>query len=149
MAERRSASSEARVRALEALRLMRTESLSRVQAAGKAGTTPRTMARYVGPALHRPRDGHYVAKPTDRLARPVFVLTKEGLKPLVPHGSRVTSLVAKHWNAVQRFLATGEEDVLRRFHGKRVAGYELETDPDVIEREGHRGALEFEDLYES
>ncbi len=149
MAQRRSASSGARVRALEALRLMRAENLSRLRAAGTAGTTPRTMARYVGPALRRRRDGRYVAKPTDRLARPVLVLTKEGLKPLVPHGSRVTSLVAKHWNAVQRFLATGEEDVLQRFRGKRVAGYELETDPDVIEREGHRGELEFEELYES
>ena len=141
-------SSEARVRALEALRNMRAGH-SRSRSARMAGTTPRTVVRYVGGALRRGRGGRYIARPTDRLARPVRVLTTEGPKDLVLRGSRVTSTIARHWNAIHRFLGTGDSEPLEPFHGKRVAGYTLETDPDAIERQAHRGELEFEDLYTS
>ncbi len=136
------------VRALEALRFMRSDGLSRQRAARTAGTTPRTMERYVGTALKRRRGGRYVARPTDRIGRPERVLTTEGPKNLTLRGSRVSSIVGRHWNAVQRFLATGDTHVLQAFQGKHVAGYELEANPDVIEREGRRGELEFEDLYQ-
>lgn len=107
------------------------------------------MTRYVGRALRRGRDRRYLARPTDRLPRPVQVLTTEGTKSLVLRGSNVTTLVARHWNTVGRFLATGETRALDSFRGRRVAGRELETDPDAIERQARRGELEFEDLYQS
>ncbi len=140
---------DTRLRALDALRLMRTDRVSRAEAAHRSGTTPRSVARYVGSALQRGKDGRYRALPTDRIARPVQVLTRDGRKNLVLRGSRVASTVARHWNAVHRFLGTGDTEALAPFHGKRVAGHTLETDPDAIEREARRGELEFEDLYAS
>ena len=142
-------SSTARLRAFEGLRLMRTAGYSRSRAARIVGTSPRTMTRYVGSALRRRDDGRYTATPTDRMKRPVRVLTTDGPKDLILRGSRVTSTVARHWNAVHRFLATGDTAALAPFHDKRVAGYTLETNPDAIERQAHRGELEFEDLYQS
>src|SRR5437762_7153010 len=104
-----------RVRAFEALRLMRNERLSRSAAARAVGTTPRTMERYVGPALTRDEAGRYRARPTDRLARPVRVLTTEGPKDLILRGSRVASVVGRHWNAVHRFLGSGDVSALNAF----------------------------------
>jgi len=139
---------QAQLRALEALRLMRRDGVSRQRAAHRANTTPRTIARYVGSALKKDR-GRYVALAGDRLARPPLrVLTTEGPKDLIVRGSRGSSLVGAHWNAIERFLSTGDTNRLTPFRGKRVAGHTLETDPDAIEREARRGELEFEDLYQ-
>lgn len=47
-------------RVLEALNLMRVHGLSLTQAAWEAGTTPRTMKKYLGGALMKAEDGRYV-----------------------------------------------------------------------------------------
>jgi hypothetical protein len=107
------------------------------------------MTRHVGAALRQRPDGRYVPTASDRLTRPVHVLTTEGVKPLTLRGSRVATLVAKHWNAVHRFLSTGDTAALAPFHHTRVAGHVLETNPDAIERQARHGELEFEDLYQS
>ncbi len=48
-------------------------------------------------------------------------------------GSRQASLVGRHWAASKRYLDLGDKSHLAAVAGKRVAGYELECDPDVIE----------------
>ncbi len=135
-------------RSLNALALMRAEGVSFTHAAELAGISRGAVLRRVGGTLRRTRSGRYVAKSADRMRRDLQVLTTRGLKTLDLRGSRVASTVGEHWNAVHRFLETGDTSVLRPFRGKAVAGYRLETRPAVIERLGHRGELSFEDLYE-
>ncbi len=35
-------------------------------------------------------------------------------------------------SAVKVYLDTGDETVLEKFKGKKIAGYELEADPDML-----------------
>lgn len=76
------------------------------------------------------------------------VLTTMGVEVLFEVHRKDMSAVGKHWNAVQRFLATGETDQLRRFRGVKVGGRTLMTDPDEIEDWAAAGGLDFEDIYE-
>ncbi len=135
-------------RSLNTLALMRTEGVSFTRSAARAGISRGAALRRVGGVLKRTRSGRYVAKSADRIRRDLQVLTTRGLKTLDLRGSRVASTVGEHWNAVHRFLETGDVSVLRPFRDKSVAGYRLETRPAVIERLGHRGELSFEDIYE-
>jgi hypothetical protein len=96
--------------------------------------------------LHRDKSGRYTPKPGDSLYRPLRALTTAGELDLETRGFRTASLIGAHWNAVSRFVETGDASVLAPF-GKKVQGHELETRPEVIEERGHRGELSFEDLY--
>lgn len=137
----------ARRHAFEALSSMRTRGLSLEQASREAHTTPSAVIRHAGPAVRHLDSGRYRPTAGDRLYRPLRVLTTDGEVDIDTRGSRVASLVAAHQNAVKHFLATGNTTVLEPFVGKKVQGHELETRPEVIEERGHRGELEFEDLY--
>jgi predicted oxidoreductase len=60
--------------------------------------------------------------------------------------------VAEHWNAVHRYLQTGDVAGLRKFRKKRVIDADgkrvaLLTDTAEIERYGSAGVLSFESLY--
>jgi hypothetical protein len=75
------------------------------------------------------------------------VLTTEGVVDLDLSDPTDRSAAGSHWNAVTRFLGTGEIDDLVDFRGQTVGGFELETDPDIIEiREGD-GDLDIERIY--
>ena len=79
----------------------------------------------------------------------VVAIEPEGLVELDLRDSDQASLVGRHWAAIGRFLETGDETVLQEFRGSQVAGFVLETDPDVIEELARRGELRFEDIYRS
>jgi len=132
--------------AFHALELMR-EGHSLSAAARRAGTTPAVVRSYVNPALGR-KGTRWVARPADRLLRPMHVLTEGGIEhEVVVRGSRVASLIGAHWSAIGHYLDTGDASRLSHFRGKRVAGYALETDPDVIDIWERRGELQVEDIY--
>jgi hypothetical protein len=63
-------------------------------------------------------------------------------------GSRKASELGAYHAAVAAFLATGDEDVLRPFEGRRVGGYAYETDPSVLEEMARRGQLDMESIYQ-
>jgi hypothetical protein len=75
------------------------------------------------------------------------VLTSDGLRDLDIQDPQDRSVIGTHWNAVGRFLNTGEADQLAPFRALRVAGVELETDPDVIEDREAEGDLNIEHIY--
>lgn len=138
---------EARERALETVSLMRTQKLSLSRAARAAGTTRATALRYAGDALERDAAGRFRARRADRLFRRMQILGSNGRTEVDVRGSHAASMNARHWNAVKRFLVTGDVAVLRPFVGKRVGGHVLMTDPDAIEEEARRGEVAFEDIY--
>ncbi len=141
----RASEKQARGRALEALAKMR-KGASLSKAAAEAHTTPNTVAKYAGAQLRR-EGGRMVASKGDRLFRVMRVITTEGVQEVALGGSRQASLVAAHANAVKHFLATGDDEPLRRFGGVKVAGLQLETDLEKLEESGRVGELEYEDIY--
>jgi hypothetical protein len=139
---------EARARALEARALMSREGLTLSQAATRAGTTPGTVLRYVGPALEL-RGHRYVARKADRLYRRMLVTSTRGVVAADVRGSNAARLIAQHANAVRRYLdGRAGPEALTRFRGKRVGGFELETDPEALEALARGGEFDFLDLYE-
>jgi hypothetical protein len=137
---------EARHRAFEALHEMRARGISLRQAAREVGTTPRSVHRYAGDSLILERR-RYRATPSDRSYQRMAVLSTEGLRDVDTRGSRVRSRVARHWNAVRDFGATGDEEILQSFVAKRVGGVVLATDPDDVEEFLRRGEIDIDDIY--
>jgi hypothetical protein len=128
---------------------MRHEGLPLDEAARAAGTTPATVIKYAGGALQGTGGGKVIARSSDSLYRRIRVLVKGiGPEDVDIVGSRDASIVARHWNAVKHFLATGETERLTRFRRVSVAGRRLETDPAAVENWARRGELDFEDIYE-
>ena len=52
-----------------------------------------------------------------------------------------------HWNLVQKYLGTGDWSDLEQYSGVTVRGFELETDPDVIDDVEAAGDLDIEHIY--
>ena len=84
---------------------------------------------------------------------PVLVIpTPKGLIEIAVRDSRQRSQLGKYWNAVQRYLATGDAAGLRQFRSMRIADttgkrVPLVTDVDELDRLGSAGVLSFESLY--
>jgi hypothetical protein len=137
---------EARHRAFEAVGEMRSHGLSLRAAAAFVGTTPNAVRRYADEALVN-ENGRYYATVSDRAYLRMSVLSVDGVRDVDTRGSRVRSLVGRHWNAVRRFGATGDVSALRPFTGRRVGGVELATDPDLIEEYIRQGEIDIDDIY--
>ncbi len=143
-------SPSAKRRALDAVAAMRHgKSLSR--AARLAHTTPRTVRRYAGEAIHKERSGSYAPRVRDSITRPMRFLAPDGVTALDVRSSAVASRIGAYWNAVDRYLRTGKRDALAPFRGKRIrAGnrlHEFITDPRTLDRLANAGEVRFEDLY--
>jgi hypothetical protein len=137
---------EARHRAFEVIGEMRSEGLSLRAASQLVGTTPKTVRRYASEALEK-EGRRYWATPSDRSYQRMSALSTEGLRDIDVRGSRARSLVGGHWSAIGRFAATGDLSVLAKFIGKRVGGFELATDPNLIEEYQRQGELDIDDIY--
>lgn len=137
---------EAYHRSFEVVAEMRREGVSLRLASQRAGISPSTVHRYAGDLLVK-EGRRYHPTPSDRSYQRMSALSTDGLRDVDTRGSRTRSLIGSHWNAVNRFGATGDVAVLRRFEGKRVAGVELTTDPDQIEEYLRRGEMDIDDIY--
>jgi len=141
----------ARQRAFDALRRMREEDKSLTQAAWEAQTTPRTVRKYVAPALRKTPAGRYAPTRSDRLQRPLRFLTPDGVVSLNVRGSRAASEIARYGAAVDRYLRTGLTDALGEYRGKTLrvgrATYPFVTDARTLDRLANAGQVSFEDLY--
>lgn len=129
--------------ALETLSMMRSENLPLGRAARRTGVSPSVVKFWAGDALEpsgSPKAG-------DRLLRQMVILSEGRRVAVDVRGSRQAAAVSAHWNAVSRFLETGDVRLLAKFEGRTVAGHVLETDPDVLEEIALSGGLQFEDIY--
>lgn len=129
--------------ALDVVSIMRHERIPLARAARRAGVEPSAVRFWAGGAL-KPSGA---ARPGDRLLRNLRILTDGQVLQVAVRGSRQAAVAAAHWNAVSRFLETGDVRQLTKFEGKTVAGHLLETDPDVLEELALSGGLQFEDIY--
>jgi hypothetical protein len=85
----------------------------------------------------------------------VRIPTLEGTRAVairVSRHSRQTSTLGKYWNAVHRYLQTGDASRLKKFRGKHITDvrrvrFPLLTDTDELDRLGSAGVLSFESLY--
>ncbi len=147
-AQRESArASEARNRALSALSAMRRgDSLSR--AARDNGVTQRTIKRYVGSALVQDRPGGRIrATKSDRLTRYLQIPGEGAPREITVRGSRAASQITNYKAAINRLLR-GDAKAMIPWHGKKVAGIELITDPKILVEQARKEILPYS-LYRS
>jgi hypothetical protein len=77
------------------------------------------------------------------------ILTSAGIEDVELRTDEARSVVGSYWNAVRRYLWTGETEDLDRFARTLIRDRRLLTDPDRIDRLARIGELDFEDIYES
>ena len=134
---------------LRVLSAMREDpSLSLSAAARREGVAPETVRRHAEPGLER-HGRRWRATPADRLYRPMVVYSNGEIVEVDVRGSRKASELGAYHSAVGLFLATGDENALRRFEERRVGGVPYETDPRVLEEMARRGQLDMESIYQA
>ena len=89
---------------------------------------------------------------------PIRILSTRGLVYLADLTDQDATTVGRHWNAIRRYLETGEDGDLADLEGAQVRGFDieagrpvvarLETDPDAIESHALRGDVSFESIYD-
>jgi hypothetical protein len=77
------------------------------------------------------------------------ILTDAGVVDVTVRDDATATLIGKYWNAVQRFLRTGDEEAVAGFGAIHVAGYPLLTDFDLIEYYARLGELDVDGIYAS
>jgi hypothetical protein len=131
---------------------MRSENASLRKVARELGLTPKQVLRSARSAFRRLRNGRYVAKATDRLLRILVLPSDKGLFEVAVNDSRQATVIGEYWNAVHRYLSTGDASELERFRKKRIKTasgkrISLLTDVNELRRQASAGVLRFESLY--
>lgn len=139
-------------RVANAVSKMRAEKVSLTQASRDSGINPRTVIRWAVTALKKRKSGKYVAKPKDNLPRILKIPGSQGTRDIALRGSEQPSLLGQYWNAVHRYLQTGDASQLRKFRGKRITDasgkkHSLLTELAELDRQGNAGVLSFETIY--
>ncbi len=139
-------------RVLAVVSKMRRDKVSLTQASREVGIGPRTVTRWGNQALRKGANGKYTAKKQDRLLRLVLMPTADGTREIAVRGSKHVTLLAEYWNALHRYLQTGDASRLKSFEGKAIKdanGIEIPflTNRSVLNRLGSAGVLSFESLY--
>jgi len=132
---------------------MRATGSSSRKAAQKYKISAEVVARLAGPALRKKRNGRYVARQSDKLLR-ILVLPKRGagLREITTRDSREASKAAEYWNALHRYLSTGDASAIRQFNREYITDasgskIRLLTDLKELDRQGNAGNLSFESIY--
>jgi hypothetical protein len=139
-------------RVLRTIAKMRTEGLSLKKAAKEAGVTPRKVISWGGRAIKKGKNGRYAVAKRDSLLRVVQVPTSAGNRELELRNSKHATLLGQYWDAVQKYLRTGDSSAVEKFKGKKIKdvnGQEVDliTDLKELNRLGSAGVLSFESLY--
>ena len=78
----------------------------------------------------------------------IRVLTEGRARFIEVPDERDRSTIGSYWNAIKRYVYTGDDTELFPFEGEAIEGYPLETDRDAIDEAARRGEVAFEDIYE-
>jgi hypothetical protein len=139
-------------RVISVIAKMRTDKVSLAQASRDVGIGPRTVKRWGSAALRKGPSGRYVAKTSDTLLRLMIILTPEGPREIAVRSSKQATLLAEYWNALHRFVETGDAVPLKTFQGKHIkdangVDIPLLTDLPTLNRLASAGVLSFESIY--
>lgn len=131
---------------------VRADRVSLREASREFGLDPRIVVRLGKSALRKRKNGQYVAKPSDRLLRILAVPTESGVREIAIRDSRQATHLGKYWVAVQKYLQTGDDSALKKFHRKHITDASgkkipLVLDTAVLDQLGSAGVLSFESLY--
>ena len=126
--------------------MRRGDTLSR--AARDNGVTIRTIKRYAGPTLVQDRPGGRIrATKSDRLIRYMQIPGPDGPKGVRVRGSKAASAFASYKASINRLLR-GDRNAMARWHGRKIAGIELITDPQILVEQARKELLPYS-LYRS
>lgn len=139
-------------RVVEVISKLRSQKTSLRQTAREVGVDPRTVVRLGGSALKKDSRGCYQAKKTDRLLRMLMVPTSEGASEIAVRDSRHATVLGEYWNAVHRYLATGDASGIKKFEGRQITDADgkhvaLLTNLAELDRLGSAGVMTFESIY--
>lgn len=131
---------------------MRNTGRSLRKTAAEFGIDPRVVAHLGSSALRKGKDGRYKVRKQDRLLRVLAVPGRKGIREIALRDSRQASKVGRYWDAVQKYLRTGDASALKEFRGVRIVGtsrkrIRLITDPNELNRLAHARVLSFESIY--
>jgi hypothetical protein len=137
---------------VQTISLMRRKRFTVTRASEEIGIDPNVVIRLGRSGLRRKSNGTYVAKKSDRLLRVLKILTPDGIQTIAIRDSRQASQLGKYWDAVQRYLQTGDTWRLKKFKGTKIIDAKrkkvsLLTDTSEINRLASAGFLSFESLY--
>ena len=137
-------------RTLEALSLMR-KGATASQAAKKAGTTTKSIAKYGKGAVER-HGRRLVARDSDTLPRRMQMLMPDGIeRNVIVRNSREAELLGRYANALQKYQQ-GDRDALKPFEGKTVTvngkKVPLVTDPETVDTLTRAGVVSDWEPYE-
>jgi hypothetical protein len=148
------AEKDAHGRALEALNEMRRTGRNLRQAARAVGTTVENVLKFASGGLTRGPRGRYTPKSFDRLLRPLEVMTRQGKVKIDVRDSRSASKIGSHYNALKRFVNTGDVSELQKFRRAVVRSNKLgvrqasDLDLDQLMLQARAGELSFEHIYQ-
>jgi len=86
-------------------------------------------------------------KRESRYSANINVLGFDGYVFVVVRSFKQAQLASHHLIAVNRFLRTGDAELLKPFVGKHVGGVELLTDPDRLQVLADAGLIKLDALY--
>lgn len=75
------------------------------------------------------------------------ILTDEGVVETLVLSDEVASRIGSYWNAVRRYLYTGETEQLGEFDDEWINFHRLLTDPDRIDEWARLADLELDGIY--
>jgi len=86
------------------------------------------------------------------MRRKLRIPTREGLREITVSDSHEASLVGRYWNAVKRYLETGDASAIQKFTGKHITDANgkrilLLTNLEEMDRQANAGNLSFETMY--
>lgn len=126
---------DARIRAARVVSAQRRDpTLPLPAAAAQEGLSPQTVLTYFGRWYRRDPDGQLRPLPRDTESFLMTVHSTRGIVDVDVPDSDSRALIGQHTAAVWVFRDTGNTGQLAPFHGRRVAGVTLETDPDRLLR---------------
>lgn len=82
------------------------------------------------------------------MSKDIRVITTHGIVTMIGLDEDERSTVGRHWNAVKRYVQTGDDTALDPFVAIRVGGRELETRTHALDFHANVGELSFESIYE-
>ena len=143
---------EARIRALEVLRLVRVgESL--YSSSATLGVSPRAVRRQLGPSFYK-RGHRWRATTRDRIERGLKIYEKGRITVIVVGDSGAASIIGQYFNDVKKALISNDASYLRKYKKITIRDakgklHKLETRlAKLFEIEEGREDIEFSDIYD-